>query len=100
MMLAEHRQKINERLKQAYYEEDVSRSLDEQTLEEWQHALMESIHFKRDIIIIYNQVQRKEVKGIVMNILQDRELVYLQTPMKEQLRIPLLQIIDIRLVDF
>lgn len=94
MMLAEHRQLINERMK-LIPDNDVELEPDEQLLEEWQEVWNTAVANDDYVIIITSNKGRNKQKGRIIS--WDNRTIYLQTDDGERMKVRINQIIDFKL---
>ena len=94
MMLAEHRQLLNERLKKPF-DEDLKFELDEQLLEEWQEVWNEAALNNYNVIIFFNSKGKNQVRGHLIK--WETDLIYLQAVDGESFKIPIKHITDFKL---
>lgn len=94
MMLAEHRQLINERMK-LIPDSDVELEIDEQLLEEWQDIWNRAVVNDDYVIITTSHRGRNKQNGKIVS--WDNKAIYLQTDEGERVKVPINQIIDFKL---
>lgn len=95
MMLSEHRQLLNEKLKEEQEEYDVKYGREEQQLEEWQEIWSEAIINHQKISIIINKKERKQVTGVIVDWCLEEGIIYLQNKEGERKRIDIKGIVDL-----
>lgn len=93
MMLAEHRQLINERIK-LIPDSDVELELDEQLLEEWQELWNIAVVNGDYVIITTTNKGRNKQKGKIVS--WDNKAIYLQNDEDERVKILISQIVDFK----
>lgn len=94
MMLAEHRQLINERMK-LISDNDVELEPDEQLLEEWQEVWNTAVTNDDYVVITTSNKGRNKQKGRIIS--WDNGTIYLQTDDGERMKVRINQIIDFKL---
>lgn len=96
MMLAEHRQLLNERLTKGTIDNSLNNELDEQQLEEWQEALSEAIANNRKVNIIY-MPNKQSINGYIVDWNVEQGTIYLQENDDIRTKLSIKKIIDFRL---
>ncbi len=85
MMLSEHRQLLNQRLKEKRTDEDLKRGIDEQQLREWQDLWLEAVETGSKVIITdgYN----KNMEGHIIQWDIGQRIIYLQVSHDERIKV-------------
>ncbi|OEF99932.1 hypothetical protein BHF71_07435 [Vulcanibacillus modesticaldus] len=97
MMLSEHRQLLNELLREEQIEDDLIRELDQQQLEEWQEILNRAIANHQEIIVTIGYKEKKQLIGRIVTWDVEQGDLYLQIEEDERIRVLAKQIIDLKL---
>jgi len=97
MMLAEHRQLLNQRL-QEKTEEDLQREQDEQQLEAWQEMLNEAVTYRKKVVIRLKGEAKKEVTGFIVDWDTEQRILYIQADDQERIKAYVDYIADFKLV--
>ncbi len=95
MMLAEHRQLLNEKINDQKDEYDIKRVYDEQQSNEWQKIWNESINNNFEVVIKLNNRLSKKVTGKIVDWNLEQEFFYLQLKNGEKLKILVSEINDL-----
>lgn len=99
MMLSEHRQLLNERLKQGDVEEDTKLEIDQQKMEEWQEIWDEATENHSKVFITYDKLNKRYLEGYIIGWSIEEGSIYLLMENEERRKLLISKIIDFKLVD-
>ncbi|MGD9678761.1 MAG: YolD-like family protein [Vulcanibacillus sp.] len=95
MMLAEHRQLINEQLNYQKGERDLKHEYDEQKFEELQEKWLKAVTNNSSVVIKLNNKLLIELSGKIVDCDSGQDYFYLQKKEGERVKIIISEIVDI-----
>lgn len=95
MMLAEHRQLLNERVRNKRDESDLKHGNDEQQFEKWQEIWSVAINNNSEIVVLLNNKILKQVVGKIVSWEPEQGYFYIQTKKGERIKLEISEVIDL-----